>query len=127
MHKKLKAKPYKDLAEALTAHPTPAEFQKALVDDLHFEQERFKNISADELFHACDVDGDNMERFRIFTRPSSRRLFQTSDTGWWFICTYSIKGRNRRRVRFETHIGDRGVIDYYEDPYAYRRRSNKHN
>ena len=114
--------PFQTIAEAKAAHPTCAEFRFALVDDLHFGHNRFKQIPAMDLLEACGVDVGNIDEFCLSQIPTDRRAMLAGDeTGWRFRYTYKIPGKNRRSVRFQTEHGSGGICKRIAGPYIYRR------
>ncbi len=64
----------------------------------------------------------NTGGFCISQVPSDRVAFKNSDSGWAFIYTYRISGKNRRTIRFRSEHGDGGVCDSCVGPYVYRRQ-----
>jgi hypothetical protein len=114
--------PFEDLAEAISEFPSPAAFRSALVDDVHFNRGRFSRLSPKELLGACGVEIGDMDDFCISQVPSDRVAFRNSDSGWSFIYTYRIPGKNRRTIRFRSEHGDGGVCDSCVGPYIYRRK-----
>lgn len=117
-----KLRAFKTIEEAKAEFPTPEKFRVALVDDVHFEAGRFDGLDSEELLIACGVQPGDVDKFCLSQVPSNRYLFQTSDTGWNFIYTYRIPGKNRRTVRFKSEHGCGGVCESCDGPYVYRRR-----
>ncbi len=118
-------KPFQSLPDAISEFPTPSEFRSALVDDIHFSEGRFSKLSPRELLEGCGVAVGSMDEFCISQVPSDRLAFKNSDSGWSYIYTYRIQGKNRRTIRFKSEHGDGGVCDSCVGPYIYRRRSKK--
>ena len=114
-------KPFENLVEAISEFPSLAAFRAALVDDVHFNRGRFSHLSPKELLGACGVEIGSMDDFCISQVPSDRGAFKNSDSGWSFIYTYRIPGKNRRTIRFQSEHGDGGVCDCCDGPYIYRR------
>lgn len=117
--------PFKTLADAISEFPTSGDFRSALVDDVHFDRGRFAKLSPRELLDGCGVEVGSMDEFCISQVPSDRRAFKNSDSGWSYIYTYRIQGKNRRTIRFKSEHGDGGVCDSCVGPYIYRRQSKK--
>lgn len=113
--------PFETLAEAMAEFPSASAFRSALVDDVHFGYGRFSRLSPRELLDACGVKLGEMDEFCLSQVPSDRVAFKNGDSGWSFIYTYRIPGKNRRTVRFQSQHGDGGVCDSCVGPYLYRR------
>jgi len=114
--------PFKTIAEAKTAYPTAAEFRIALVDYVHFAQNRLKDIPPLQLLEACGVDVGNIDEFCLSQVPNDRRVMLAGkETGWRFRYTYKITGKNRRSVRFQTEHGCGGKCEEVIGPYIYTR------
>jgi hypothetical protein len=118
--------PFENLVEAISEFPSPAAFRSALVDDVHFDRGRFSRLSPKELLVACGVQIGSMDVFCLSQVPSNRAAFKSGDSGWSFIYTYRIPGRNRRTIRFRSEHGDGGVCDSCVGPYIYRRPKQGH-
>ena len=118
-------KPFQTLSDATSAFPKPSDFRCALVDDVHFNTGRFAKLSPRELLDGCGVEVGSMDEFCISQVPSDRLAFKNSDSGWSYIYTYRIQGKNRRTIRFKSEHGDGGVCDSCFGPYIYRRRSKE--
>ena len=120
-------KPFEKIAEAISEFSSPADFRCALVDDVHFQRRRFSRLSPQELLEACGVEIGNIDEFCLSQVPSDRVAFKNSDSGWSFIYTYRIQGKNRRTIRFRSKHGDGGLCDSCVGPYIYRRQNKKMN
>jgi hypothetical protein len=116
---------FQNLAEAVSEFPKANDFRSALVDDVHFHEGRFAMLSPRELLDGCGVEVGSMDGFCISQVPSDRLAFKNSDSGWSYIYTYRIQGKNRRAIRFKSEHGDGGVCDSCVGPYIYRRPSKK--
>ena len=124
VNKTTQPNPFQTIKEANDFFPTAAEFRLALVDDVHFGEKRFSNLDSKELLQACGVESGVNGDFCISQVPSNYAAFKRGDeSGWTFIYTYRIQGRNRRKIRFTTKHGDGGVCESCEGPYIYRRTS----
>jgi hypothetical protein len=119
-------KPFENLAEAISEFPNPGNFRSALVDDVHFNRGRFALLPPRELLEGCDVAIGSLDVFCLSQVPSNRAAFKSGDSGWSFIYTYRIPGRNRRTIRFRSEHGDGGVCDSCVGPYIYRRPKQGH-
>lgn len=114
--------PFLTIADAKAAYPTAAEFRVALVDDVHFKQNRLKNIPPLQLLEACGVDVGNIDEFCLSQVLTDRRaMLAGKETGWRFRYTYKIPGKNRRSVRFQTEHGCGGKCEEVLGPYIYTR------
>lgn len=115
-------KAFANINEAKAAFPTPETFRIALVDDVHFDTERFSDLEPMELLRACGVDVGNKDQFCISQVPTDYAAYRRGDeSGWGFRYTYRIAGKGRRTVRFQTEHGDGGVCESCEGPYIYTR------
>jgi hypothetical protein len=116
------SKAFETIDQAKAEFPSPEKFRVALVDDVHFRGHRFDALAPRDLLEACGVSVGSMDAFCLSQVPSDRRKFLASDSGWRFIYTYRIPGRNRRTVRFKSEHGDGGACDACTGPYLYRRK-----
>lgn len=118
-------KAFDNLADAISELPKTSDFRSALVDDVHFNRGRFVKLFPRDLLVGCGVEVGSMDEFCISQVPSDRLAFKNSDSGWSYIYTYRIQGKNRRTIRFKSEHGDGGVCDSCVGPYIYRRQRNK--
>ena len=122
MKPKVISKAFDTIDEAQAAFPTPEQFRIALVDEVHFGGRRFVGLKARDLMDACGIRIGDVDEFCLSQVPSNWRKFRAGDTGWSFIYTYRILGKNRCTVRFKSEHGDGGVCDSCIGPYLYRRK-----
>jgi len=107
----------KSIEEAQTAFPDQEQFRLALVDDVHDNTELFSLIPPLDLLEACGAEAGEMDDFCISQVPSSRAAMNRGDSfGWYFIYTYKIEGKKRRKIYFKTEHGCGGVMDNCDGP-----------
>lgn len=118
---------YTSIKEAQAAFPDPQQFRLALVDDVHDKTDFFSLIPPRDLLEACGAVAGYMDDFCISQVPSSRAAMNRGDSfGWYFIYTYKIEGRKRRKIYFKTQHGCGGRLDDCDGPLiAIRTRRKK--
>ncbi len=122
VNKTTKSNQFETIKEAKDFFPTAAEFRLALVDDVHFGENRFSKLDSKELLQACGIEPGEIGDFCISQVPSNYAAFKRgAESGWNLIYTYRIHGRNRRKIRFTTMHGDGGMCESCEGPYIYQR------
>lgn len=117
---------FKSIEEAQTAFPDQQQFRLALVDDVHDKTELFSLIPSRDLLEACGVEAGDMDDFCISQVPSNRAAMNRGDDfGWYFIYTYKIEGKKRRKIYFKTEHGCGGRFQGCDGPLTRIRKPSK--